>query len=324
MEPESQYQIVPRVLGAAASMVAGALALVLLWPGGLGETGPVKVTSGASASVYRDISDAAADAPSFVGSAADLAGDGLLLVLGVLLAVTGLLALRRRSARDVGAAILVGVATVGGYVVSEALKLVVDEERPCRAVPGARAVAECPPTGDWAFPSNHAALAVGLAVGLAILRPRLAIVSIPLGAAVIPARVASGAHYPHDVLAGAALGGAVAAVTMLLFTPFAAWAVARPLGWRDEPGLVGDHGGGRPVVHGQPRQDRADMAFDGSLHHPQAPGDLPVGQPRPQEGQHLPFPGRERRDLPAGGAAPSGSGPRPGGQMGDHPGGDLR
>ncbi|MBT2209295.1 hypothetical protein [Actinomadura sp. NEAU-AAG7] len=40
----------------------------------------------------------------------DPAGDGLLLVLGSLLVVTGFLALRRRSARDVAATILVGAA----------------------------------------------------------------------------------------------------------------------------------------------------------------------------------------------------------------------
>ncbi|HSX99979.1 MAG TPA: phosphatase PAP2 family protein, partial [Streptomyces sp.] len=69
---------------------------------------------------------------------------------------------------------LIGLGTVAAYAVSEAVKLVVDEERPCLALrTGADLIAECPGAGDWSFPSNHATLAAGMAVGMAVLRPRL-------------------------------------------------------------------------------------------------------------------------------------------------------
>lgn len=122
--------------------------------------------------------------------------------------------------------VLAGVGTGVAYAVSEALKLVVDEERPCRAVRGVEAVADCPGVGDWSFPSNHATLAAALAVGLVVLRPRLTAVALPLAAVVAVARVAAGVHYPHDVLAGAALGAAVATAALWSAAPTAARTVA--------------------------------------------------------------------------------------------------
>ncbi|XPR82345.1 phosphatase PAP2 family protein [Streptomyces prasinus] len=90
-----------------------------------------------------------------------------------------------------------------------------DEERPCRALrTGVDLVAECPGAGDWSFPSNHATLAAGLAVGLAVLWPRLAAITLPLAGVVALLRVLVGVHYPHDVL-----GGAVVAAVLLAFMP---------------------------------------------------------------------------------------------------------
>ncbi|MER6140930.1 phosphatase PAP2 family protein [Streptomyces sparsogenes] len=215
-----------RGLRALMALGAGAVALALLYPGGLGKAGPVEVTGGASVAVYRAVNGVVADGPSWAGALLDLVADGLLVVLGLLLAWVGWAAVRRRSARDLAAAVLVGVGTVVAYASSEALKLVVDEERPCRAVRGVEAVTDCPGAGDWSFPSNHATLAVGLAVGLAVLLPRLAALALPLGAVVAVARVAAGVHYPHDVLAGAALGAAVVAALLWSAGPPATRAVA--------------------------------------------------------------------------------------------------
>ncbi len=206
------------MLGSIGLLIAGAGVVLLLYPGGLGTTVPVRVTGGASASVFRAVNEALAAAPSWVGSLVDLAGDGLLLVLGLLLAWT---ALRYRDPRTLAGVLLTGVGTVVAYGMSEALKLVVDEERPCRVVSGAEVIAHCPAMGDWSFPSNHATLAAGLAVGIALLRPRLAAVALPLAAAVALARIAAGVHYPHDVLAGAALGATLVAATLLLANPLA-------------------------------------------------------------------------------------------------------
>ncbi len=76
-----------------------------------------------------------------------------------------------------------------------------------------------PRSGGWSFPSDHATLAAGPAVGLAVLWPRLAAITLPLAGAVALLRVLVGVHYPHDVLAGALLGGAVVAAVLLAFMP---------------------------------------------------------------------------------------------------------
>lgn len=46
-----------RVPVAPAALATGGGALTLLYPGGLGEAGPVRVTDGASASVFRNTDD---------------------------------------------------------------------------------------------------------------------------------------------------------------------------------------------------------------------------------------------------------------------------
>ena len=62
----------------------------------------------------------------------------------------------------------------------------------------------------WSAPSSHTAAAVALAVFLATLYPRLTAIVAVLAAVVGFARVTFGAHWPSDVLLGAAVGFAVA------------------------------------------------------------------------------------------------------------------
>ncbi|MBQ1119819.1 phosphatase PAP2 family protein [Streptomyces sp. B15] len=205
-------------LGAVAALVVGGAGVWALTPGGLGQEDPVRVTGGASASGYRELSEAAADGPEWLGVLFELATEGTLIALGLLLLRVGWrgwCGSRAKDPRLVGA-VLTGVGTVVAYAASEALKLVVDQERPCRALAGAHPLAECPPPGDWSFPSNHATLAAALAVGLALTLPRLAAVTLPLAVAGALLRVLVGVHYPHDVLAGALLGAAVAGAAVLL------------------------------------------------------------------------------------------------------------
>jgi undecaprenyl-diphosphatase len=256
-----------------------------------------------------------------------VATEGALVILGMLLVWMWAAAIRRKDPRGIVGSVLTGLGTVAAYAVSEAVKLVVDEERPCRAVrPGADPVAECPGPGDWSFPSNHATLAAGLAVGLAVLRPRLAWITLPTAGAAALLRVLVGVHYPHDVLAGATLGGAVVAAVVLAFMPLAQAAASR-LGRlrRNDPGLVGHHGGSGAVVDAQTRQDGAHVGFDRSLHHVEPPGDLPVGQAASDKGQYLSFPGGEGGDPMPGGGAPTGQAAHARrGEVRDDPGRDLR
>ncbi|MGP3985279.1 phosphatase PAP2 family protein [Streptomyces sp. 3N207] len=223
-------------LGAVAVLLAGGAGVLAVWPGGLGREAPVRITDGTSASLYRELSEVAEGGPDWLGGLFELATEGTLVALGLLLLWVGWRGWRGGRAKDprlVGV-VLTGVGTVMAYAASEALKLVVDEERPCRALAGIDPVAECPPPGDWSFPSNHATLAAALAVGLALTLPRLAAVTLPLAGAAALLRVLVGVHYPHDVLAGALLGAACAAAAVLVWPRRRVAAPpAQPLSWKE-------------------------------------------------------------------------------------------
>ncbi|WP_425471005.1 phosphatase PAP2 family protein [Streptomyces armeniacus] len=108
---------------------------------------------------------------------------------------------------------LAACALVVAYGLSEVVKLLVAEERPCRAVPDAAPpLAACPASGDWSFPSNHATLALAAATGVALLWRGLAWLAVPVGLLTAFSRVFVGVHYPFDVLAGGLLGATVAAL----------------------------------------------------------------------------------------------------------------
>ncbi|SDI87372.1 undecaprenyl-diphosphatase [Rhodococcus triatomae] len=79
-----------------------------------------------------------------------------------------------------------------------------------------------------AFPSGHSASAFAFATGVALESPLAGAAVTPLAAAVTYSRVHNGVHWPSDVVAGAAIGTAVAAGTRRW------WAVRS-----DEPADVG-------------------------------------------------------------------------------------
>ncbi|MCB7137106.1 phosphatase PAP2 family protein [Cellulosimicrobium marinum] len=175
-----------------------------------------------------------------VSRTGDLAGSALVSEAGVvlLLVLCALLFLRARhdGVAAVATTLTAGVGAVLAYGASEAVKSLVRQPRGCWELVE---VAHCPPAGDWSFPSNHTAIAVALATAVVLVGapgvrafgarpPRHAAtvrpsdvalrVVLPVGVAVLVAgaRVTQGAHYPHDVVAGAALGVGVVVATVLL------------------------------------------------------------------------------------------------------------
>ncbi|MBL1112189.1 hypothetical protein JK364_07170 [Streptomyces sp. 110] len=94
-----------------------------LSPGGLGDADRVEVAGGASASVYRAVADAVAGAPSWAGALLEMATEGTLVALGLLLLWTGWSAFRRGDAFRVAGVVLTGIGTVVAYAASEAVKL---------------------------------------------------------------------------------------------------------------------------------------------------------------------------------------------------------
>ncbi|MEH1099182.1 phosphatase PAP2 family protein [Micromonospora sp. CPCC 205561] len=172
---------------------------------------------------YQDIVDFAADSPQPLQWFAGHFTEGAILLLGALWLVAAVSRLRG-GPLDRAYALVSPVAVVLAYGCSEALKTVVDQERPCRAVATDLAIiaSECPPTGDWSFPSNHATIAGGLAVATLLLSRRVGLVALPLAVLAAFSRTFVGVHYPHDVVAGILLGALFAALlTPLLARPVA-------------------------------------------------------------------------------------------------------
>ncbi|MFE0376071.1 phosphatase PAP2 family protein [Streptomyces inhibens] len=169
-----------------------------------------------STDLYRELTDAAYDAPHWLRTLADIGTEGGILLL-MAVAVLGWWRARSSTAHHVALAVLVPIATAVAYVLSELVKSVVDEERPCRAVAGAAAsIVPCPPEGDWSFPSNHSTIAAALAVGIAVAWRAALWLALPVALLTGLSRVFVGVHYPHDVAAGLALGAAVAALCVAL------------------------------------------------------------------------------------------------------------
>lgn len=89
------------------------------------------------------------------------------------------------------------------------LKQIFHETRPCLALPDVTTVQACPGPTDYSFPSDHTTVAVALAAGLWLIDRRLGAIGAVLAVLEGCSRVYLGMHYPHDVLAGFVLSGAV-------------------------------------------------------------------------------------------------------------------
>ncbi|WP_410577952.1 phosphatase PAP2 family protein [Amycolatopsis sp. lyj-108] len=155
--------------------------------------------------MYDDIVELAGESPSWLQAAGILFTEAGLLAFAALFA--WMLWRARNSPVRMAVALLAPAATAIAYLISEAAKSVIREDRPCR---GLVTLVECPPTGDWSFPSNHSTIAAAAAVGLALAWRRLAPWVLPGALLMGFSRVFVGAHYPHDVLAGLLLGSVTA------------------------------------------------------------------------------------------------------------------
>lgn len=123
-----------------------------------------------------------------------------------------------RKARDAGAmalALTVPVTVVLAYVANDIVKSVFDEPRPCQVITSPATIQPCPGVGDWAFPSNHSAIAAAAAAAIWVISRRLGVIAVLAALVMGFSRIWVGAHYPHDVLVGFLVGPAVAVPLML-------------------------------------------------------------------------------------------------------------
>lgn len=127
------------------------------------------------------------------------------LALFAVLAAVGWWRARQARATAAVEALAVPVAVMAAYGVDAVVKLVVREDRPCQSL-HVKGLEACPAPGDWSFPSNHAAIAAAAAVALLFVSRRLGAVAAVAALAMAASRVWVGAHYPHDIVAGVAVG----------------------------------------------------------------------------------------------------------------------
>ena len=106
-------------------------------------------------------------------------------------------------------------AAIAGLLLYKAVKRLTGRERPCRAHP---AIVQAAVALDrYSFPSGHTLHAVAFTAIAVANFPVLAWLLVPFSGLVALSRPALGLHYPSDVLAGASLGGALAALSLQLF-----------------------------------------------------------------------------------------------------------
>jgi undecaprenyl-diphosphatase len=118
-----------------------------------------------SSAAVRSAASTVAEWPPWARDAVVLVSEGGLVLLAALL---GAAAWRARPAgpRRVATALAAAIGVVLALGASELQKALLAQDRPCRTVPGLRAVVECPAAGDWSLPSNHATLAAALAAAV--------------------------------------------------------------------------------------------------------------------------------------------------------------
>lgn len=150
---------------------------------------------------------------------------GGVLALALLLLLGWYVGRRAGSARQVAAAGWAGVSALVAVAVNQPIVHVVREQRPFVTLRHILVLAAHSP--DPGFPSDHATAAGAVAAGLLFVSWRLGALGILTAALVAFSRVYVGVHYPRDVVAGLALGAAIAVAGVVLVLPLLTRLVAR-------------------------------------------------------------------------------------------------
>ena len=135
-------------------------------------------------------------------------GDGIAWYLLVLLIPV------RYGEAGLKPALVMAVTGLVGVGIYKLLKQHLVRERPYIACTGIHAGAA--PLDRYSFPSGHTLHAASFTVLATAYFPILAWVLVPFAALVAASRVVLGLHYPTDVLAGGALGTALAGAALAL------------------------------------------------------------------------------------------------------------
>ncbi len=115
-----------------------------------------------------------------------------------------------------------GLGAAGHMLATSAIALLMYRKlkrwtkRPRPFAADARIQAWVAPLDEFSFPSGHTLQAVSFTVVALAYYPTLAWLLIPFSASVAVSRVVLGMHYPSDVVAATALGGALGSLSLWL------------------------------------------------------------------------------------------------------------
>lgn len=110
-------------------------------------------------------------------------------------------------------ALVAGVSAVAALGLGQLVGAALPRERPYLTHHVTQLISHSP---DTSFPSDHATLAFAVAVAVYRYNRRAGIALLFFGALLAFARVFVGAHYPGDVVGGAALGAVTSAVILMV------------------------------------------------------------------------------------------------------------
>ncbi len=146
--------------------------------------------------------------------------------------------------RAVAGSVSAAVAAVIALGIGQLIGGAINRARPYEAMTGVHLLVD--KTTDFSFPSDHATAVGAVAVGLLLSNRRWGVIAVGLAVLMALARVYVGAHYPGDVLAGLALGAAIATLGQIVLVPplirIAGWLCRTPF----RPVVIA---GAAPTVH---------------------------------------------------------------------------
>jgi membrane-associated phospholipid phosphatase len=159
-------------------------------------------------------------------------------VFALLLAVAWWSSRRTANPTKMAYVIWTAIGTLAALAINQPIASAVDERRPFVALPHVLVLISH--GADPGFPSDHAVLAGAVAAGVFLVSARIGWVAVVAALLIAFARVYVGVHYPQDVMAGLALGGAVVLVGALLSRRLLTWLVVRAQATALAPLLVRD------------------------------------------------------------------------------------
>lgn len=124
----------------------------------------------------------------------------------------------RRAERRAAVAVAVAAALVARFALKTAIVLAYPRPRPFLALPDVRPLVSTPAWEQMqSFPSGHALLFFSIATVLFCFNKKVGALAFGVAALIGVARVYVGAHWPSDILAGAALGALAGWATYRLY-----------------------------------------------------------------------------------------------------------